>query len=273
MMYIWWVVSVLLLCAWAISHALPIPLGQRRVQAIVRFIQTVIAMSVAVLFVLRYSWVGGAIAVAALVAVMVIGRMSFVHAIARSLYTLIVPKAMPWIARQQWLDYVSERTSIGKKMALESYDELESVINNAPFLRPAEAHMLLTTISSRDVTALDCMTPLESIATVSSTDVIGPLLLDELHHTKQTDFAVVDDQKIIGTVQLDSLIEMSHVSSSIKEVMQHNVLRVGPTTRLKELVDMMISQHAWLCVVHDGRDIGTISLSQITSSLLGKPPK
>jgi Mg2+/Co2+ transporter CorC len=234
----------------------------------------ILAMSAAVLFVSHYAWLGGGMAVVALIVSMALSRLRIFRSIGRSVYTSSVSNLLPWTAKQQWLDYFSEHIAVGKKIGLETYDELVSVIDNAPFLRHTEVHQLKATITSRDDTARDHMLPLSDVATISSTDVIGPLLLDELHKTHQKDFLVVDDKgTIIGTAQLKNLIEMSRVSSNVGDVMQPHVLRVHPGVKLRELFDTMVTHKAWLAVIRDGEDIGVVSLGEITTTLLGKLPK
>ena len=274
MMYIWWVVSVLLLCAWAIIQSMPVPLGQRRVLAILRFVQTVVAVAFTILWFSLYSWTGAALSIVALAAALALSRFRYIHSIAQWFYNSYISKLLPWAARHSWLDYFSERTAVGKKIGLETYDELVSVVDNAPFLRKDEAKILKAVIATRDDTAKNHMVPLSSIPTIHKSDIVGPLLLDELHKTNQSDFAVIDDSgSIVGTAQLKHLIEMSRVSSVVGDVMQPHVYRVRPGILLHELVAAMVAHNAWLAIVNDGEDLGVVSLDAILEALLGKPQK
>jgi CBS domain containing-hemolysin-like protein len=270
----WWVVSVLLVAVLAISLSMSVPLGQRRLQAILRIVQISMAVLLTSIFIVLFGWSGTLLVLITLVAVMAVSHVRPIHFVSTAVYKKFVLASMPWIARQNWLDHFSERTPIGKKIGLETYDELRSVIDNAPFLRHDESSMLDALLVSRDMTARDCMIPIDAIKTISSGEVVGPLLLDELHRSRQTIFVVVDKaDKIVGTVHLSHLIEMTHVSSNIKHVMQPNVLRVHPNVPLRQLIDTMVTQNTWLVIVNDGDDIGTITLEALTSTLLGKTNK
>ena len=274
MMYMWWVVCVLLVSILTISLSMAVPLGQRRLQAILRIVQIFTSVLLTGVFIVLFGWWGMLFVLITLVAFMAASHLRPIHFVSTLVYKKYVLASLPWVARHRWLDYFSENTPIGKKIGLETYDELRSVIDNAPFLRHAESKMLDALLESRDMTARDCMIPIDAIKTISSSEVIGPLLLDELHRSHQTIFVVVDKaDKIVGTVHLSHLIEMTHVSSNIKHVMQPGVLRVQPNVPLRQLIDTMIIQNTWLCIVNDGDDIGTITLEAVTRTLLGKTNK
>lgn len=274
MIYVWWVVLVLILMAWAVFQSVLVPFGQRRMQAVVRFLQFFTAILVTLLLVQQFEWLGGLFAVVALIFVMAIARLHIIHAASRGLHESYLTRLLPWISQQQWLDYFTEQVSVGKRIGLETYEELLSVIDNAHFLRSHEQRTIRSVVETRDKTLRDYMTPILSVPKINATDVIGPLLLDELHRSKQTDFAVVDDDGVItGTAQLQELIEMSHVSSSVRAVMHPNVLRMKPNVAISDAVNKMMSNHAWLCVIHDEDDIGVVTLEQLSNTLLGKPLK
>lgn len=271
MIYIWWAACTLLVCILVLSQAMMVPLGQRRLQAIVRFMQIVIV----VLLCGIGSWQLGIWQTILLVPLMVLASLAVSHSrpvqmFAGRLYTSYIPKCQPWIARQKWLDIFSERVAIGKKIGLETYDELASVIDNAPFLRHNETKMLQHVLSSRDETVKDHMIPMDTVKKISSSDIIGPLLLDELHKSGHALFAVVDNSgAIVGSVTLDRLVESSHVSPNIKDVMQSDVLRIDPSLSLRQTITTMIKANVMIAIVREGEDIGIVLLKDAIDALLG----
>ena len=146
-----------------------------------------------------------------------------------------------------------------------------STIEGARFLNQSERLLLKSVIASHDKRADEIMRPLDDSVSISSKEIIGPLLLDELHRSKQDIFPVTNTEgAIIGAVHISSLIDMSPLSSKISDVAQSSIVRVSPDQQVRTVIETMFEEHVMLCVVHDKTDMGIISMVDAVHALLGK---
>lgn len=119
----------------------------------------------------------------------------------------------------------------------------------------------------------DVMTPRKMMKTVAAHDLIGPVLLDELHKTGHSRFPVHKDKadNIIGVLYLYDIVGTKD-GGFVKDNMSKRVQYVHEQAPISEVLHVFLKTHQHLCiVVNDFEEIvGVISLEDVLEQILGK---
>lgn len=114
--------------------------------------------------------------------------------------------------------------------------------------------------------------PLESTKVVSVEESIGPILINELHQTKQQYFPVREAKKknIIGTFYIGDLLEQSE-GGKVSDVVDSHLFFVHEKQPLKHLLDAFIKTKSHIFMVIDDKQkiLGVVSMEDALSKLLG----
>jgi predicted transcriptional regulator len=272
MIFVWWAAFIFILCLLAIGLSVVVPLGQRRIYAVVRVCNILLVIILSSLAISGYGvWGGAALSIVGAVLALFVSQRTYVRHLSARLYDKHFLQLHKALAGQSWIDHMGQRGPVGAHIGLASYDELISTIEGARFLSQPERTLLASVIASRDMRAREIMRSLDDSVSISSKEIIGPLLLDELHHSNQDIFPITNPEgNIIGAVHLSSLLDMSSLSSKVSDVAQSSIVKVGPDQHVRTIIETMFSEHVMLCVVHDTHDIGIISMADALHALLGK---
>ncbi len=124
-----------------------------------------------------------------------------------------------------------------------------------------------------DKTVADVMTPKRMIKMVSTHDMIGPVLMDELHKSGHSRFPVKHDSPdhIVGTLYVRDLIS-ARAGGFVKDIMRKDVFYVNQDQSLTGVLDAFIKtkHHLFLVVNKFEEIVGVISVEDIIEQILGK---
>lgn len=272
MIYLWWGAVLCVSSLLVVSNAIPVPLGQRRLQALQRMMQLLCVVVLALLIVGQYGIFFALLGAMFITSIsLALSQLPFFQHVGRDIYHSYIKRWLPSISRQHWIDYISEQKSVGQQIGLATHDELVSVIHSADFLQIHERTMLEAVLRAPDVKTSDVMHTMTDTVVVSESDTIGPLLLDELHRSGQQIFPVVNKQGIIkGIVHLSSLIEMSALSTTVKQALTTSLIYVDADKPITDTISQLIQARAWAAIVKTKEPVGIIVLDDALHALLGK---
>ena len=124
-----------------------------------------------------------------------------------------------------------------------------------------------------DKTVAEVMTPRRMIKMVSSVDVIGPVLMGELHNSGYSRFPVYQDKEenIVGTLFIRDLVE-AKAGGFVKTVMRKDVFYVYDQQSIARVLDAFIkTKHHMFLVVNNFEEIvGLITIEDVVEQVLGK---
>lgn len=119
----------------------------------------------------------------------------------------------------------------------------------------------------------DVMTPKRMIKMVSTHDMIGPVLMDELHKTGHSRFPVKHDSpdNIVGTLYIRDLVN-AKAGGFVKDIMRKDVFYVNEEQELARVLDAFIKtkHHLFLVVNKFEEVVGVISVEDIIEQVLGR---
>jgi magnesium and cobalt transporter len=123
-------------------------------------------------------------------------------------------------------------------------------------------------------TVHDVMTPARMIKKVSVVDMIGPILMGELHESGHSRYPVYKEKpdNIVGTLYLRDALQAKQ-GGFVKDVMRKDVFFVNEQRDLAHVLDAFIKtkHHIFLVVNNFEEIVGLITLEDVIEQILGKP--
>lgn len=275
MLYIWWVFLVLVLGVLLLALTMPIATGQYRLQAFSRLCQYV---SVIVLVIVLERLYDPLVTVAASI-VLVVGILFVAHNpfIRRTMVGCIRPymtRLIGFVSRARFFEYISDKRTLSDKVGVSSFDELLSIIHGANFIPEKNRRTIESYIPLLDSTVRDYMHPIDEGLAIQEDEIIGPLLLHELHTSGQQAFLVLSRSgEIKGTVKLTQLTESSKDVSKVQDLMDRHIVQIDSATTAQDALNILVHEQAWLGVVTNAQVQSVVTLQDIAGALLGKKPR
>src|SRR5690606_7905675 len=110
------------------------------------------------------------------------------------------------------------------------------------------------------------------VVTVDDSELLGPLVLDDLHKTGHTIFPVVKGEAVVGLLDSSDHADL-HTKESVhvRSVMHTDIVEVGEDTRLDAaLRTLLATKEQLLIVVGDTAQMaGIVSLKDVVRALIG----
>lgn len=138
----------------------------------------------------------------------------------------------------------------------------------------SELEIAKRALSFSDYTVGEIMTPKKSVKSVNVDSIVGPVLIDELHKSKQDYILVRESPKgdFIGTLAYKSF--GLHSSGKVKEYMSTDIYYVHENDNLDEALQTFFATNRPLFVVLNNAEeyIGVVTIASILRQLLGHVP-
>ena len=160
---------------------------------------------------------------------------------------------------------------------IESSDELAQTIKTTATeaLMPAERAMLLASLSFQKRLVADVMTRRRKIHSIEADEMLGPLVLDDLHRTGNHFFPVTlggDIDTIIGVLDVKSLLTLDvKKSTTAQKAMDRQVAQISDQSSLPQALELLLQQQSQILIVVDdkAKTAGLISLNDVIGALTG----
>lgn len=160
--------------------------------------------------------------------------------------------------------------------ALHSREELLYLMHEADILTDKEKRQIVYGLDFAAQRVADHMTPVEKIITIGKKELLGPLVLNDLHETGYSRFPVIgqDINDIVGIVDLSEqlTIDAGKHSTTAEKSMTSHIAHINHDATLEQALAVYSEKRPGLVVVVDGKHetVGLISLSTILGVLLGR---
>lgn len=157
---------------------------------------------------------------------------------------------------------------------IESPEHLLHMVENADAILSEEQQRIIrhgldwhqTPIASIMVTKKD-------IISIKYNELLGPLVLDDLHRSGHNRFPVTKSDNIIGILDIKELLEIDSGkhSQTAERAMSQQVLHIESDEPLPAALSLLQKsrQHMLVVIDNEGKTVGIVTLADITNSLLG----
>lgn len=246
------------------------------IEALLRIITMVLFLLFSALSLQAWGWLGGVGALAIAIVYHRVVQATFLQRLGRKSYRLIEPFIVRFIVAYPRLVRFLHKSSEAKPPAIASNEELLYEIERiGEWLPASEKRRIKAGLEFAKLKARDIMTPLNRVYTVPHNELLGPLVLDELHKTGHTLFPIVKESPIdiIGILDIDNflVIGTQHKTPTAEKAMQQPPYSVAENQSAEETLNEALTKKCSLLVVHDisGQAIGVLSIRTLIRSLQG----
>ena len=198
-----------------------------------------------------------------------VAKIWLVQRLSRQIYLKFEPKILAVAGKMPWLTLSMFQNPSLQPPMLASRQELDYLIDNDQrVLTNVERSIIQAVAGFVDCRAQDLMIPLEKLISVKSTELLGPLKIDELYQTEQL-FVVTTKTGVAGLIQLEDLTNLgSGESYQARQLARRDFLEVSAEADLLEALTQMIKQNVQVALVGNSRQIlGIIKLETILKQL------
>ncbi|NLA43055.1 CBS domain-containing protein [Candidatus Saccharibacteria bacterium] len=157
-----------------------------------------------------------------------------------------------------------------------SREELINLVKHSgKLLNSEEKRLVESGLTFGSVAVADVMTPRSVIDSVSKDELLGPLILDELHKTGHSRFPVIDGDidHVVGVLHLRNLISLKDKQSAkAGAAMKTPVFYIKDNQNLQHaLAAFLKTSNLLFVVVNEYREtVGIITLEDVLEALLGR---
>lgn len=236
---------------------------------------------VTVFSVASFGWLIGSL-IALLIALEygALARQKTIRGLMTKQYYKIEPKLFELIQRYpKVVKYIRIFTPESQETVLHSRQELQHLIETSVgVLSSDEKKLLLSAMTFQDIPVSDVMTPRSMIESINKEEILGPLVLDDLHKKGHSRFPVIENDvdHVIGVLHLRDVLTLDtskkHATSRAESAMEKQVFYIHEDQTLEHALNSFIKTHHHLfIVVNQYREtVGLLTLEDVTEALLGR---
>jgi CBS domain containing-hemolysin-like protein len=206
-----------------------------------------------------------------------VSRASFINKQSQKLYAHAEESVLNWIEKYPKL-FNLIRTALPpeSEARLDSKEELLHLVERAgAVLSNEERKHIVNGLTFSDRSVKEIMTPRGMIDSISKKELLGPLVLDDLHKTGHSRFPVIDGDMdhVVGMLYIQDLlvVDSGKRSGSVEKTMEPRVFYIHENQSLTHALAAFIRTHHHLfIVINEFREtVGVVSLEDTMETLLG----
>ena len=208
-----------------------------------------------------------------------VARIGLWQKYSQQLYEKYEPLILTTIERHQVILSLIRSVSpvVGDSQMIESKEELlEMVAQSSGAISPSEKKLITNGLKFNDMKVEEIMTPRSMIESVPMNELLGPLVLDDLHKKGYSRFPVIDGDidHVVGMLRIQDLLTIDRKAKShrAETVMSKDVYYIRENQTLQHaLAAFLKTQHHLFIVVNEFREtVGLLSLEDVIEALLGQ---
>jgi len=262
------------------SQALQREIHLADVVSLQRIVVALLLVVLVSLLITAFGWVLGIIlSVVAVLGYGTTGRIPMLRRFSQRTYGSYEPELLGFIKKYSGAFAVlrSVTPASAPVVQLHSREELGYLVENAGALLTNDEKKLFShgiTFGEREVSEI--MTPRGVIDSISKNELLGPLVLDDLHKTGHSRFPVTDGDidHIVGMLHIHDLLTLDakQRSVTVEKTMEPRVFYIREDQTCEHaLAAFLRTHHHLFVVINEFREtVGVLSLEDVIEALLGR---
>jgi putative hemolysin len=205
-----------------------------------------------------------------------LARIYVVRDIAAMIYERIEKGLLHFVEKASWLFAIIRIHSRESEVSLGSREELEHLVSESmDVLSPSEKNLIIHGLRFGEKQVKEIMTPKGMIDFIKKTELLGPLVLSELHDKGHSRLPVIskDIDHVVGILHTKDLLTLEDKKSVTAEsAMEKKVYYVHEDDTLEHaLAAFLRARHHLFIVVNEFREtVGLITIEDVIESMLGR---
>lgn len=209
----------------------------------------------------------------------VLRHMKFVQQMTQKMYSRKEKGILKYIYSRQsifkW--FLAWRPNLDSARVHSKDELLEHVKKSVGVLDEKEALLIENSVGFNEKKISDQMLPYEKVISIKRSEILGPLVLDDLYKTGYRHFPVVsgdDKTKVVGMLHLDDISTLDtkrkHTASA-ETAMDKNIAFIDENESLLAALNAIIDsgQHTLIVLSSWHQPVGLLTLQNITQALFG----
>ena len=252
----------------------------RDIISLQRVVASLCLVILSVISVYLFNWATGLVlSIIIALEIGAVARIGLWRKYSQQLYEKYEPLILTTIERHQVILSLIRSVSpvVGDSQMIESKEELlEMVAQSSGAISPSEKKLITNGLKFNDMKVEEIMTPRSMIESVPMNELLGPLVLDDLHKKGYSRFPVIDGDidHVVGMLRIQDLLTIDRKAKShrAETVMSKDVYYIRENQTLQHaLAAFLKTQHHLFIVVNEFREtVGLLSLEDVIEALLGQ---
>lgn len=249
------------------------------IESLQRIASALLLVVFVVISVLAFEWFFG-IVISGVVALEygACARLGFISKHSNRLYEKYEPQLLKFVERfESVFRFIRSATPAQPMVKLSSKAELHHLVaDSGNILSSDERKLIVNGLEFEARLVKEIMTPRSVIDSISKSEHLGPLALDDLHKTGHSRFPVIDEDidHVVGMLHIQDLltIDARRRSTSAEKAMEPRVFYIKEDQTLQHALAAFLRTHHHLFVVVNEfhETVGLLSLEDTIEALLGR---
>ena len=252
----------------------------RDIISLQRAVASLCLVILSIISVYLFNWAAGLVlSIIIALEIGAVARIGLWQKYSQQLYEKYEPLILTAIERHQVILSLIRSVSpvVGDSQVVESKEELlEMVAQSSGAISPSEKKLITNGLKFNYMKVEEIMTPRSMIESVPMNELLGPLVLDDLHKKGYSRFPVIDGDidHVVGMLRIQDLLTIDRKAKShrAETVMSKDVYYIRENQTLQHaLAAFLKTQHHLFIVVNEFREtVGLLSLEDVIEALLGQ---
>ena len=252
----------------------------RDIISLQRAVASLCLVILSIISVYLFNWAAGLVlSIIIALEIGAVARIGLWQKYSQQLYEKYEPLILTTIERHQVILSLIRSVSpvVGDSRVVESKEELlEMVAQSSGAISLSEKKLITNGLKFNDMKVEEIMTPRSMIESVPMNELLGPLVLDDLHKKGYSRFPVIDGDidHVVGMLRIQDLLTIDRKAKShrAEKVMSKDVYYIRENQTLQHaLAAFLKTQHHLFIVVNEFREtVGLLSLEDVIEALLGQ---
>lgn len=248
--------------------------------SIQRALQAVLLVMFVLAIASTFGWlIGGLIAVVVSLTYGTIASLGVIRKWGAALYEAHETSILTQVGhRQAYVKWLRSVVPLSKRAHVESREELAYLVSDSQgVITDDEKKLILASLAFEQKLVHEIMTPKSVVDTVKRSEVLGPLVLDDLHKTGHSRFPVIDEDidHVVGILYVRDVLTLDtskHRTAKVETAMSKHVYYIKDDHTLEQALTAFLGTHHHLfIVINEFREtVGIITLEDTIEALLGR---
>jgi len=245
-----------------------------------RVIQAVLLVAFVLLIVASLGWfVGGIVAVIVSLEYGMVSGLGFIRRFSAKYYDKYELAVLERIGRHQGVvRWLRSAVPVSERRGIDSREELEHLVSDSQgVISDDEKKLILASLKFDGRIVGEVMTPKSVVETVKRNEILGPLVLDDLHKTGHSRFPVIDEDidHVVGILYVRDVLTLDTTkkhTAKVETAMSKRVYYIREDHSLEQALTAFLSTHHHLfIVINEFREtVGILTLEDTLEALLGR---